>query len=60
MTKEWHITGYAGFSDYDGPDDNNLDFTMVMDDSVTKDEIEALLVQRYSKHRTLSLSIKQK
>ena len=28
----WHITGYAGWDDYDGPSDDNIDDIIVTSD----------------------------
>ena len=54
-TVKWRITGYIGFSDYDGIQDNNLDIQMEMDGTVTKHELEALLFERYKKYRNVVL-----
>lgn len=49
MTNTWKVSGYCGWSDYDGPADNNLNFEIEMDKSVTKDELETLLFNRFGK-----------
>ena len=51
-TKTWRIIGYVGRSDYDGPSDDNLDFKLELDASVTKDEVLEILETRYKKYRT--------
>lgn len=50
-TRTWHVVGYAGRSDYDGPDDDNLDFTLTLDKSISKDEVYTILSDRYKKYR---------
>ena len=51
-TKTWRVIGYVGRSDYDGPSDDNLDFKLELDASITKDEVLEILETRYKKYRT--------
>ena len=60
MTKTWIISGYKGFDDCDGKSDYNIGFELEMDSSVTKEEIESLLVSRYKRYRCLELNVKIK
>ena len=55
----WHITGYKGFSDYDGPSDNNIDMHIAMDVMFSKEDVETMLFKRYEKNRTVVLSVKK-
>lgn len=54
---KWRIIGYIGFSDYEGKEDNNLNISMKMDATVTKHELETLLLERYKKYRNIVLNI---
>ena len=58
-TTKWKVEGYAGYSDCDSVQDYNLHFEIEMDKSVTKEELEALLLHRYKKHRCIELNIEQ-
>jgi len=58
-TNKWKVTGYYGFSDYDGPEDDNINLIMEMDKSVTKEELEYLLFKRYEKYRCVVLKTKK-
>lgn len=49
--KVWRVTGYVGWSDYDGPSDDNLDVKLILDASITKDEVYAILNERFKKYR---------
>lgn len=55
--RTWHISGYHGFSDYDGPADDNLDFCMVVPYDVTEAELRALLMERYCTDRVVCLRL---
>lgn len=45
----WKITGYKGRNDYDGPEDDNIDLNLIMDDRFTKEQIEEIMSQYWSK-----------
>lgn len=47
--KIWKITGYTGFSEYDGPEDDNLIHYMVFDKRFGKKTVEDLLSYYFSK-----------
>ena len=52
--KTWKITGYKGWDDWDGPEDNNLNFTVVMDARFSKDDVQEIFLNRFSKkHRSV-------
>ena len=42
----WHITGYTGWDDYDGPSDNNIDDIIVTSDFFNKDDIITVYQQK--------------
>lgn len=58
---EYELTGYAGWSDYDGPIDNNLGVQKVVyPSSMSEKEIYDLLFKRYGKnHRCVTLHLKK-
>ena len=39
-TNIWEISGYKGWSDYDGSSDNNFSFKVTIDSRFTKEEVE--------------------
>lgn len=45
----WKISGYMGWSDYDGPQDDNVNFIVAMDSRFKKEDVEEIFVNRYSK-----------
>lgn len=45
----WKITGYKGRNDYDGPEDDNTDLDLIMDSRFTKEHIEEIMSQCWSK-----------
>ena len=52
----WEISGYKGWSDYDGSSDNNFSFKVAIDSRFTKDEVEEIFFNRYAnKYRTVAL-----
>ncbi len=53
----WKIEGYKGRNDYDGVADNNFSFTVALDSRFTKEEVEEIFFNRYTKkHRVVALS----
>lgn len=53
----WQISGYKGWSDYDGVADNNFVFKIAIDSRFAKEEVEEIFFNRYSKkHRTVALT----
>ena len=56
-TRTWRAVGYHGFSDYDGPGDNNFDFTIELDPSVTKSAVIEIVRQRYIKDRVVVFNV---
>lgn len=60
MIKKWKIVGYAGFDDYDGVADNNLNMTIEMDSFFNKEDISTLIFNKFkSKHRVVVLNIQE-
>ena len=55
----WHITGYKGFDDYDGPSDNNINVHIAMDAKFSKKHVEKMLLKLYEKYRTVVLSVEK-
>ena len=52
--KTWKIAGYKGFDNWDGPEDNNVKFTVVMDARFSKEDVEEIFANRFSKkHRVV-------
>ena len=48
----WRIIGYRGFSDnYSGPEDDNLDITIKLDKTIAKDEVIAMLNEKFKQYR---------
>lgn len=57
--KVWHISGYAGWNDYDGVEDNNFNYKVSISDNVTKKEIEAMVMEKYKGNRTLCFKVEE-
>ena len=52
--KIWKVTGYKGWDNWDGPEDNNVSFTVVMDARFSKEDIQDIFLNRFSKkHRSV-------
>jgi hypothetical protein len=51
MTKSnaWLISGYRGRNDYDGPADDNTKIELIMDSRFTKDDVEKIMADYWSK-----------
>ena len=47
--KIWQITGYRGRDNYDGPTDDNLNFSTALDSRFKKKDVEEIFTARYSK-----------
>ena len=45
----WRITGYKGTSDYDGPDDDNIDLEIIFDSRFKKADVETIMLNYWSK-----------
>lgn len=45
----WRITGYKGRNDYDGPEDDNTKIDLIMDSRFTKENVEEIMAQYWSK-----------
>ena len=45
----WRITGYKGHNDYDGPEDDNTQIDLIMDSRFTKENVEEIMAQYWSK-----------
>ena len=59
--KIWNISGYKGWDDYDGPGDNNMNFNVILDARFTKEEVEEIFVNRYTKkHRVVVVEAQEK
>jgi hypothetical protein len=56
MVKMWLITGYKGCADYDGQSNDNICFEVLMDARFTKEDVEEIFFNRFSKkHRTVAI-----
>ena len=52
----WEVKGYRGFSDYDGPEDNNFHAVVAVDARFTKDDVIDMMMRKFSeKHRVVVL-----
>lgn len=59
--KTWKITGYIGFSDYDGPKDDNLTTYIVFDERFSKKAVIDFMVYFFSKkYRTVVINADEK
>ena len=59
--KVWKITGYIGFSDYDGPEDDNLTTYIVFDERFSKKTVIDFMVCFFSKkYRTVVIDADDK
>lgn len=59
--KVWKITGYIGFSDYDGPEDDNLTTYIVFDERFSKKTVIDFMVYFFSKkYRTVVINADDK
>lgn len=47
--KIWHITGYIGFNDWDGPEDNNFSKNIIFDERFSKNIIIDFMTYYFSK-----------
>ena len=53
----WKITGYVGFNDYDGPEDNNLNEYFIFDKRFSKNDVIDFMCHYYNeKHRTVVIT----
>ena len=43
----WHIEMYAGWSDYDGPEDCNIKSDYIFDSRFDKDTVIKMMLSRY-------------
>ena len=55
----WHITGYAGWDDYDGPSDDNIDDIIVTSYFFNKDDIITVYQQKYKFIRCTAFSVQK-
>lgn len=55
----WHITGYAGWDDYDGPSDDNIDDIIVTSDFFNKDDIITVYQQKYKFNRCTAFGVQK-
>lgn len=51
----WHIELYHGWSDYDGPEDCNVNKDIIMDSDFTKEQVKDMLVSIYQDDRTVAI-----
>lgn len=56
---KWHVKGYAGWNDYDGPEDDNIDYFLSLDKSVSEKEVYALLNERYKDKRVTAFHVQK-
>jgi hypothetical protein len=53
---EYELTGYAGWSDYDGPSDNNIrPQSFVVSDNISKDMLRESIEKEYFKKRNVRM-----
>jgi len=52
----WHIELYHGWSDYDGPNDCNVNKDIIMDADFSKDQVMDMLVGLYSEDRNVAIN----
>ena len=53
----WRITGYKGWSDYDGPIDDNVEIDVIFDSRFRKEDVEDIMLHYWNK-KYHSVSIK--
>lgn len=51
----WHIELYHGWSDYDGPNDINVNKDIIMDADFSRDQVMDMLVGLYSEDRNVEI-----
>lgn len=51
----WKVVGYAGFHDYDGPEDYNINRVVPMPIDIDKESVEKFVASKY-KTRVVALS----
>lgn len=52
----WQITGYKGFYDYDGYEDNNIKLVVPMPSNFSKKVVEEIYFHLYKEYRTVALN----
>jgi hypothetical protein len=52
----WHIELYHGWSDYDGPNDCNVNKDIIMDADFSRDQVMDMLVGLYSEDRNVEIN----
>lgn len=57
--KLWHITGYIGNSDWDGPEDNNIDEYIVFDKRFSKEEVVNFMLHYFKKYRVIYIKAEE-
>ena len=55
--RRWKVQGYAGWYDYDGPQDNNFEFYYELDDKITREDVESIIKNKYKNERILAYEI---
>ena len=54
----WRITGYVGFDDYDSKADDNKNYTLLLDTSLSEEEVLNLAFGAYKDYRSVALCAK--
>ena len=49
----WHIDGYVGWADYDGPSDCNTHIDYIIDDKFTKEDVIDMFCNEHKKSRVV-------
>jgi hypothetical protein len=51
--KIWHIDGYAGNNEYDGPSDYNIHKDFILNDTYTKEDVIEMFCNQYKNKREI-------
>ena len=51
----WHIDGYVGWGDYDGPSDCNTHIDYIIDAKFTKEDVIDIFCNENKKHRVVAV-----
>lgn len=53
----WKVEGYAGYYDCDGPSDYNINETIIIDATFSKQAVVDLMARCYRKNRVLEIKV---
>ena len=51
----WHIDGYAGWDDYDGPSDCNIHIDYIIDAKFAKEDVIDMFCNEHKKSRAVAV-----